>query len=390
MEIYDKQGRLITFPGIHAASHASGGSDELLDNTAGGTDGEVTKAPTSNALYDVAQRLINKNAVINGCMRVAQQGTSFTSATTPANNDDTYLLDETILLSDGNDIVDVSQVVRSTPNGSYAEMKMEVETANKQFGFLKLLEARNAARFIGKTVSVQVKARMNAADDNTHSIKIAVLSWGGTADVVTSDVVNVWGATPTYVANWTAENTPASQTLTTTEQTFKVEGISIDTSGAKNIAVFVFCDQTDGAIDDAIIITDVQLELGSVATEFEFRPYELELELCQGTYIRMGGINFQCFGTGMCSSATRAFIFLPLPVQMRASPTLTFYSDQTKYYLLDTSHAGIASTALTADAVSPQSIMCYVDVAAGLTAGAMTELHDGATGATFISISARL
>ena len=228
-----------------------------------------------------------RNAIINGCMRVAQRGTSFTSATTPANSDDTYLLDRWILLSDGNDVVDVSQVVRATPNGAYAEMKLEVETANKQFGILTILEAKDAARFIGKTVSLSFKARMGAADDNTHSLKAVVLSWDGTADTVTSDVVNAWGATPTYVANWTAENAPVSQTLTTTEQTFKVEGISIDTASTKNIAVFIFCDQTDGAVDDAIIITGVQLELGSVATEFEFRAYDSELKLCRA-YYRLG------------------------------------------------------------------------------------------------------
>jgi hypothetical protein len=217
-------------------------------------------------------------------MRVAQRGTSFTSATTPANSDDTYLLDRWILLSDVNDTVDVSQSTTVIPTGAYASMKLEVETANRQFGILQVLEARDAARFIGGYVSLSFQARMAASDDNTHSLKAVILSWNSTADTVTSDVVNVWGATPTYVANWTAENTPASNTLTTTWTTFEIENVYIDTASTTNIAVFIFCDQTDGAIDDAIIITGIQLELGSVCTDFEYRAYEQELALCQRYY----------------------------------------------------------------------------------------------------------
>lgn len=58
-----------------------------------------------------------RNHLINGAMMVAQRGTSFTSTTTPANNDDTYLLDRWILLSDGNDIVDVTQATEAPAGG---------------------------------------------------------------------------------------------------------------------------------------------------------------------------------------------------------------------------------------------------------------------------------
>lgn len=327
--------------------------------------------------------IARKNAIINGCMRVAQRGISFTAATAPLNSDDTYLLDRWILLSDGNDIVDVSQVVRATPNGAYAECKLEVETANKQFGLLTILEARDAARFIGKTVSLSFKARMAAADDNTHSLKAVILSWDGAADIVTSDVVDTWQASPVYVANWTAENTPASKTLTTTEQTFKVEGVAIDTASIKNIAVFIFCDQTDGAVDDAVIITGVQLELGSIATLFEFRLFEQELSLCQRyyqksyPYVSIPGSDMT--GNMGASQVAVHIAFLlgwGFIVSMRAVPTISIWSrigTSAKVTLFDT--AGDIGTVVTAGQATEHGIGYMGDSGDNFTVGKGYDWH---------------
>jgi hypothetical protein len=324
-----------------------------------------------------ATNLPNKNGIINGDFRVAQRGTSFTSATTPPNSDDTYLLDRWILLSDGNDIVDVSQTVRATPNGSYAEMKAEVETANKQFGFLTILEAKDSARFIGKTVSLSFKARMAAADDNTHSLKAAILSWNSTADTVTSDVVATWQASPAYVANWTAENTPVSKTLTTTEQTLKVEGIAVDTASTKNIAVFIFCDQTDGVVDDAVIITDVQLEIGSKATDFEPKSYQQSLELCKRyCLIGGGGMAGSIYSASSSSPMVGAFS-LVFQVEMRAAPTIVLLPGTTVIYIDD---AGVGLATISTPTVTGTIVTingARIEVSGASSTGSYTQYHLG-------------
>ena len=53
----------------------------------------------------------NPNLLINGCMRIRQRGgvSSITAATTFTNGNDNYTLDRCNLVSDGDDIVDVSQ-----------------------------------------------------------------------------------------------------------------------------------------------------------------------------------------------------------------------------------------------------------------------------------------
>jgi len=282
-------------------------------------------------LFDNMESKINRNSLINGGMRTGQRGTTFDATTSPLNSDDTYLLDRWILLSDGNDVVDVSQSTEA-PDGALNSIKLEVETANKQFGILQILENKDAMSFAGKKASLSFQARMAAADDNTHSLKAIVLSWDGVADTVTSDVVNAWLATPTYVANWTGENTPVSNTLTTSWQTFEIEDIDIDTASMANLAVFFFCDQTDGAIGDAIYITKTKIERGSVATDFVSRPYAEELALCQRYYEKAYEVG-TAPGTVLAAAfAIYAFAYGAYPtavcwfkVQKRTSPTVVAY-----------------------------------------------------------------
>jgi len=231
---------------------------------------------------------VGANMIFNGGFPVSQRGTTFTAASTPANSDDTVLLDHWVLLSDGNDIVDVSQSTEA-PAGFSHSIKLEVETANKQFGLCQFLENVDTAAIISGSASLSFYARMGASDDNTHSLKAVAIAWDGTADALTSDVVDTWDPEPTLVANWTAENTAASNTLTDLWQKFTIENIAIDTADAKNVGVFIFCDQVDGAIDDVIYITGVKLEKGTACTDFVARPYAEELKLCQRYFEVMGG-----------------------------------------------------------------------------------------------------
>jgi hypothetical protein len=69
-------------------------------------------------------------------------------------------------------------------------------------------------------------------------------------------------------------------------------------------------------------ITGVQLEVGSVATPFERRPYGMELSLCQRYYYRLKatGANYP-FGIAQCYGTTSAGALIPYPVTMRTAPS---------------------------------------------------------------------
>ena len=312
----------------------------------------------------------DQNILINGDFAVAQRGTTFTSATTPANNDDTYLLDRWTLLSDGNDIVDVSQSTTVIPTGGTASILLDVETANAKFGIIQFVENRIARSIIGGICSLSFQARITGS--SITAIRAGVLAWSSTADSVTSDVVSAWGAAgtnPTLVANWTFENTPAALTAPTTSfQTYTIENISIDTSSAANVAVFIWIDDVTTTIGDFLYISDVQLEIGATATSFKRRQFTTEEELCKRYCQRPGaGAASKVLGAGYCYSTTQAEIFIPLSPSMRTeSPTAT-YSSASAFLLRDSNAASVATTAISSTIIGSGGILVGVTTAAGLT-----------------------
>jgi len=348
----------------------------VLDEDAMGSDSDVSLATQQSIKKYVDDNAggggIGQNFLINGSFRVAQRGTTFDATTTPLNSDDTYLLDRWLLLSDGNDVVDVSQSTTVIPDGIKASIKLEVETANKQFGILQILENEDAMAFAGKKASLTFQARMAAADDNTHSLKAIVLAWDGAADTVTSDVVNAWLATPTYVANWTGENTPASNTLTTSWQTFTIENISIDTASMANLAVFIFCDQTDGAVDDVVYITGVKLEVGESATDFVPRLYQDEYDMCLRFYEHSASdVKEVRTVVAFTTAIIQGFYYI---VPKRAVPTVTIYSrNGTVSKVSLTTTGGDIGNAATAEDISAIAFHRIRDAGSPYTVGLIYE-----------------
>ena len=80
---------------------------------------------------------------------------------------------------------------------------------------------------------------------------------------------------------------------------------------------------TNGA---TFYITGVQLEKGSTATSFDYRPYGTELALCQRYYQRMTASGlFTSWGSGVVSTSTNLnSVAVKLPMTMRAAPTINY------------------------------------------------------------------
>ena len=284
---------------------------------------------------------INKNYLINGGFAVAQRGTSFTS-TGSANNDDAYTLDRWYILSDTNDVIDVTQDTTTVPtNGEFA-IALDVETVNKKFGIATIIENKDVIGLVGNTVTFSFKAKVSATT-KLDNVKAAIVAWSGTADTVTSDIISAWGAegtNPTLIADATYENTPANLNLTTSYATYSVSA-AIDTASTQNLILFIWSDVTDTTLGDFLYIAESKLELGSTATAFQYAggTFAGELAACQRYYQKSYNIDVppQTNSTtpgivGMISSNNYAvphqnrIAYVWLKVSMRANPTVTIYS----------------------------------------------------------------
>ena len=290
--------------------------------------------PDSSLQAAAASPNVLKNRLVNGSFGIAQRGTSFTS-TSSLNNDDTYNLDRWFVLSDGNDVVDITQETSTVPTNELTAIALDVETINKKFGIAQIIEQVNCIGAIGNTVTLSFQAKVSATT-KLDNVKCAIVAWSGTADTVTSDIISAWGAegtNPTLIANATYENTPVNLNLTTSYATYSVSA-AVDTASTKNIIVFIWSDVTDTTLGDFLYITNTQLEVGSTATPFERRLYGQELQLCQRYYEKSYNVltapatvtdEGRYILQGSSDSGNNLSVPIFMQVSKRAAPTFTGY-----------------------------------------------------------------
>lgn len=285
-------------------------------------DSNVTAAKLA---FDTGAMSGFRNRVINGDFRVAQLSTQYTGGTsvTP-NDDDSYTLDRWILLSNGDDRADVTQELADVPAGSAAAVRLEFVSNTLGKGILQIIENQNCSDLIGSTATLSFKAKVTDSGI-VSDVRAAIVSWSGTADSVTSDIVATWNLSPTnpsLIANATYENTPANLNVTTSWASYSVTA-AIDTASTKNVMVFIW-NANAGTSGQSLYVTDVQLELGSRVTPFERRPIGAEIDLCSRYLAAFTGsldlIDIPGF-PGRATSTTVANASVLFPRPLRARPT---------------------------------------------------------------------
>jgi hypothetical protein len=145
---------------------------------------------------------------------------------------------------------------------------------------------------------------------------------------------------------------------------------------------------TNGA---TFYITGVQLEKGSTATSFDYRPYGTELDLCQRyckVYRSSDSSNgYTRLGYGPAESATTTVTQCPITTQMRTSPSIT----TTGTFIF---YDGVTITNVTSiviNAAQTPYLICLSPVAAsGLTATRAYELATNTGGSGVAIFSAEL
>ena len=274
----------------------------------------------------------NRNLVINGAMQVAQRGTSSTGLGASAGY---FTLDRyRATFSSTAGRLTMSQVA-DVHDGFANAMKLECTTADTSIGSSEYFILQH--KFEGQdlqqlkkgssdaeefTVSFYVKGNANATyvvemydlDNNRQVGKTFSVTTSWTRVVLTfpadtTGALDDDNAASLQLGIWLhAGSNYTSGTLATSW----VSNVSAQRAGG----ITSFFDSTDRTF----FLTGLQMEVGSVATDFEHRSFGQELALCQRYYQTIGvGFITACRGA---SSSQLLYSYTP-PVNMRASPTIS-------------------------------------------------------------------
>ncbi len=134
---------------------------------------------------------------------------------------------------------------------------------------------------------------------------------------------------------------------------------------------------TNGA---TFYITGVQLEKGSTATSFDYRPYGTELQLCQRYYYRVSTGTTSGFlsSSGQWYSSTAGGVITTFPVTMRTRPTALEQSGTANHYAMVSSvGGGIACSAVPTYGGDTREYLAVTNftTASGGVAGYMTNMY---------------
>lgn len=267
------------------------GDGALLDMGHGnGQDADTVDTFHAQDLIDFSYRKY-RNVLTNGAMQVWQRGYTIDGSTSYPNDNDAYCADCVNHLAEVNDRFDITRERALVPHGFRNAISLEaVNTTagpnSEQGGIVMFAEGEDCRGIVQVTTPI-ASARFDARVSlgaSMANIRAAIIEWRSTEDAITSDVVGTWngaGVDPTLAANWFYASVPESlATFDTGYVGYKIENVSIN-STTKNLALFIWLDDTSYSAGDKLYFGGLQLEAGVQATDFEHLPMSVMVDRCE-------------------------------------------------------------------------------------------------------------
>lgn len=273
-----------------------------------------------------------RNRIINGDMRINKRGIAGTLPSTVA-----YSLDRWIVSSAGAAPSAQQSTTSSAGNQLSNTLAVTGVAGNTGVNIRHRIEAANCRDMAGQTVTLSWWAYQNTGSAMNVTCS---LSYATATDNFTS---------VTFIATSSATSVPSGGNFTRITATF-----SVPAAATTGLEVVLFANTPTILGGQVLGVANVQLELGSVATTFEQRPYGMELALCQ-RYYQVPTVGW--IGAGVSTSPFGGLINIS---PMRVTPTVAFAADL--------SVNGFPAGALTLGATSPTSVQ-YSKVASSSAQG---------------------
>ncbi len=305
------------------------------------TDGNPYQLDSSGNENPILARGL-KNAVINGNFDLWQRGTSFTATG--------YTADRWEMSPGGGDTITVSRQaftlgqtdVPGEPTYFLRHDKTVSANAN-QFRY----PIESVRTFAGQTVTFSGYLKIDTADTVILQIRQHFGTGGSPSGAVDS---------PSYSLNATT----SWQKFTVTYAMPSISGKTLGTNGDDRVHLIFTMPNAVRAVD----LAQVQLEKGSVATEFERRPIDLEMQLAE-RYFRVLGKGL----AGGWDSTTEATVGTVLNPPMRTACTLTLNDTTPVVNEVSVGDKTGSSSAIAASSISTNGVWVKLNGFTGATAG---------------------
>ena len=277
-----------------------------------GANGETLVADSSTSTGLRYQSGYNGNGIINGGFDIWQRGTSIA-------NTATYLYSADRWQQGGSAAQTTSRQTSSLTGIQYCArvQRNSASTSTTVVAINVSMESADSYRFAGQTVTFSFYARAGANYSSASNVlSVYVQSGTGTDQNANSGYT---GAAAIF---------GASSTLTTSWQRFTYTA-AVASSATEIAASFYYTPVGTAGANDYFEVTGVQLELGSVATNFKRAGGTIQGELaaCQRYYYRIGGdAVYQGITMGRGSAATTIQGYINTPVTLRTGASSVDYS----------------------------------------------------------------
>ena len=329
-----------------------------------------------------------KNRLINGACVIDQRNAG-ASVTIGSAGNLVYTLDRWAAYCDQNSKFSVQQNAGSvTPPTGFSNylgvtsLSAYTVGASEVFGFNQLIEGFNTADLgFGSasastvTLSFWVRSSLtgtfggslrNSASNRSYPFSYTISTantWEQKSITIAGDTSGTWIGATNGIGLRVWFSLGAGSTYTGTANAWAGTNY-LQPTGATSVV------GTNGA---TFYITGVQLEKGSTATSFDYRPYTTELQLCQRYFVSLQE------GIWTANGSTNATAGIYMPVTMRTTPTL--YATPTVITLWDPQIGSFAqssaSGSLPIGGPSKDFVIIQCSNFSGMTTGRMLFWQSG-------------
>mgnify|MGYP003676509041 CR=1 FL=1 len=354
-----------------------------------------------------------KNLILNGAMTIAQRGASATGSATSGQ----FQVDRFQTRADNTDNASFTHAqVTDAPSGTgfSKSFKLSVGTAettldaNENVYIVQKIEGQNVQQLAyGSSSAQKVTLSFYVKSYQTGNFTIALYKDDSQASVITSTY------TVSQSATWEKKTITFDGITTSGIVDDNGNGLAVywhlaagtnytsansTTWGNYSDARFAFGQAVNflSSTNNYFQITGVQLEVGSVATDFEHRSFAQELALCQRYYVRyqQDGSSSSAYWVGQTAAygSDNNMMMLYFPVSMRSYPSSMETSGTASDYQLwgggTVANLGSLPTLRGSHGLNHQ--VAGVDITHSITTGHSRILRIGGSTGAYFAFSAEL